>query len=495
MALIRLIYTPGPSLTLSSLCPRPVLLEALGQLCELGFQTDLQHFAALQEEGAPSRQEILCALPVAAMSVFYVETREDYEEARRTGLTLSKHFPEMIQVLAGPYAVHFASSLLSDLSALDAIIFDEFSRTLCEGALFFLSDHPRPSERAMLLKNQHTDKWWTRSQAFSPLAPFMAKQEKRNKFLQFYPLSFSRAPSQFYYHDTKRSSRKEKTSREIFEEIKWLHDCHGAVAFHLDAGSVSMAEVEDLARELLSRNLLVLYSLGNVHEAFAGNTARLLLASGCRSIGFRIPTGSQRLLEDYYGLQISISALGNTLRLCRETGLFTALHLTGPCPFDDRHSIAETKRFLEEYQPTGVSLHAPAVVPDSLWFCQSRHFSFAINYKKYQKELDPSRLPLRFSGQWNMRRLSFVQKVITACASRQSILYNTDECEALILRLLGIEGVGASARALDRLSHLLTQRDNAGLSELILKFNQRAAHVLAVDILATAGTGNTAAAR
>ncbi|HOM48250.1 MAG TPA: hypothetical protein PK491_07015, partial [Candidatus Hydrogenedentes bacterium] len=258
---------------------------------------------------------------------------------------------------------------------------------------------------------------------------------------------------------------------------------------------VASEEVEELAQRLLDHNLMILYSLGNATQSFSRTTARLLLASGCRSIGFRIPTGSQRILEDFYGMQVSISAMQSVLRLCRDTGLQTVLHLTGPCPIDDIHSTAETVRFLEDAHPHSVTLSPLAVVPHSLWFCQPRRFGLSFSYKHYQKQMDPFRLPLTLAGKWNRHRLAFVNKVIQDYAFKAGLLFNADERSMLLLRLLGIEGVSDSSRFLQHLSRLLESNDAAGLSDVIQKFNHRATVAVSRDAAAMPHFGQVAISR
>jgi hypothetical protein len=486
VALIRVVYVPGSVPTLSSLCPRPVLMEAVGQLCEKGFQTDLRHYGALPETMASGRSpsEDLSSLPPAWITVFYVETRADYEEVRRTSSALHKAYPDSLQLLAGPYAVHFSHSLLADISDVDGIITDDFSTVLCEVASSLRERRSLPVSDGLLVRSGTHKTLGKEQPRLAPIASFPPKKRMhRDSFFQLYPLSFSKGPANFYYHDTRQKTRRRKSSSELFDEIKWLHDCHGAVAFQLDAAHASLATVTQLARKLLTHNLMILYSLGEIRDPFPRETAQLLVASGCRSMGFRIPTASQRLLEDYYGLDVSISALAKSLRHCRDAGLFTVVHLTAPSPLDDRHSVAETELFLESSRPSAIQIETPSLVPDSLWFCHSRHFGFSLDYKKYQKHLDPTRLPFHLSGRWNMRRLSFVHKVISESARKQSILLDAGETEGLLLRMMGIEGVGASSLMLRRLSQSLLQRDMNELSTMIQKFNARAAQVLSGDLL------------
>ncbi|OQB33703.1 MAG: hypothetical protein BWY07_00715 [Candidatus Hydrogenedentes bacterium ADurb.Bin170] len=505
MTLVRLVYLPGEP-AINSLCPKSALLEGVGQLCEAGFQTDLQHLGEVRSHGealisetprvALTPAEAVSGLPAAALTVFYAESRGDYEQVRKASLLLAKYHPETTQLLAGPFAVHFATCALADLPVLDGAISDHLSATLPQAALYLLGGQKRPDSGDLSFQENGGKAVWKRRAAFTTLSPFVSRRRcEKNNLLQYYPLSFSEGPCAFFYQDKKCSQRGSKSAALLFNEIKWLHESHDATVFHIDIQHVASEEVEELAQRLLDHNLMILYSLGNATQSFSRTTARLLLASGCRSIGFRIPTGSQRILEDFYGMQVSISAMQSVLRLCRDTGLQTVLHLTGPCPIDDIHSTAETVRFLEDAHPHSVTLSPLAVVPHSLWFCQPRRFGLSFSYKHYQKQMDPFRLPLTLAGKWNRHRLAFVNKVIQDYAFKAGLLFNADERSMLLLRLLGIEGVSDSSRFLQHLSRLLESNDAAGLSDVIQKFNHRATVAVSRDAAAMPHFGQVAISR
>jgi hypothetical protein len=97
-------------------------------------------------------------------------------------------------------------------------------------------------------------------------------------------------------------------------------------------------------------------------KASIENVDRMLLAalksSGCYSVGFDVPSGSQRLLKDFYGRPFGVTEVEQTLRATKSTGLYTVMHLTYPCPQDDYHTEAETIRLVDRVRPNAAPVHS-----------------------------------------------------------------------------------------------------------------------------------------
>ncbi len=74
------------------------------------------------------------------------------------------------------------------------------------------------------------------------------------------------------------------------------------------------------------------------------------------ALGLNVYSGSQRLIEDIYGLDFSVSETIALIRECQQMGLPTAAHFRFPSVWDDYHTRAETIRLVECAAPAGITL-------------------------------------------------------------------------------------------------------------------------------------------
>lgn len=104
-------------------------------------------------------------------------------------------------------------------------------------------------------------------------------------------------------------------------------------------------------RELLSAGLRVTYS----SELDPADTARtrlgVLSASGCVAADLAIHTGSQRLLDNYYSRNFTVTQVERLVRAARFAGVFASTHFTFPCSEDDYHTEDETLRLVRRSNP------------------------------------------------------------------------------------------------------------------------------------------------
>jgi len=174
-----------------------------------------------------------------------------------------------------------------------------------------------------------------------------------------------------------------RPAASVCDEMASVVESCDSRAFLLSSPGTSSAHAEALAHEILARRQQVCYGrTGQVrHMDACGFSA--LKKSGCRAVSFRIDTGSQRLLEDYYGRSFSVTQAEQLLRACAESGIFTAASFTYPCPADDYHTEAETLRLIERTRPRAASLGLPEVIPGSAWYERPADFGFALDTRRY----------------------------------------------------------------------------------------------------------------
>jgi len=187
-----------------------------------------------------------------------------------------------------------------------------------------------------------------------------------------------------------------KSPRAVCDEMARLVRKHGTRAFRL-VGSVNPA----VAYEILTRGLNVRYTQGLRLEEAEPALFATLRAAGGEAVSFRLESGSQWLLDEYYMKGHNITTTERVLRACRLSGLFAVARFTYPCPADDYHTRAETLRLIERTRPNAALIELPEVIPGSPWCTRPGEFGFDVDIQGFLRRAalgrERSSLPLR---QW-----------------------------------------------------------------------------------------------
>ncbi len=257
---------------------------------------------------------------------------------------------------------------------------------------------------------------------------------------------------------------------------------HGARVFHFSGDATPSAQVERFCAEMLANHSGVAFSREGHLAYCAPETFRALASAGCLSMDFRLDTGSQRLLEDFYGHNYGVTRAEEVLRGCMAAGVFASVRLTYPCPLDDRHTVAETLRILSRTRPDAATIAAPAVPPGSAWRNRAEEFGFQISGKPYVKwagaeeraiswGLDaPESVPYRMRG-WNPARIQEARTELDAGIRELKIRLHASSTLGLLARL---ESGRNETEYMDALSRALYACDANALSAFAASFNAQA---------------------
>lgn len=161
------------------------------------------------------------------------------------------------------------------------------------------------------------------------------------------------------YAHTGEQDPVQKPVEAILKELEALRGLYRAHAVHFADLLPASDHPKNLAQELMARNSRIRYSRETHIGSTDNATVTALSASGCHAVDFRIDSGSQRLLERYYGHPFVVTEIERVLRRCNFSGLFTATRYTFPCPDDDYHTQAETLRLIQRSDPDSVMLALP----------------------------------------------------------------------------------------------------------------------------------------
>jgi len=541
---IRLVFVPGERANLESLCPKTAPVMLAGMLRREGVAADVVDFGVLdsferksETDAAPAKtmtnwpyfwghgdgclaaeygsaaragtgggscraeqygRNLLDGSP--AIIGWYVQTRDQFNSVKAMGNYVRRHAPNIHQTILGPYIARFGCCAMNHLPMVDTGITEDAATALA--ALCENIEIPESWGRipGLLFRN--------RTGVVSPPRNIHPKRDglpgaldmwsdffrmpNRSGQFALYPVAFSNGGFSRCDYKTGTIRPLQKSVASVLDEMRVLKERCAAGAFHIDAPHVDGAVFERFADTLLANNFMTIYSLGGLTTPFGADLADRLFASGCRAVGFRAPSGSQRLLEDFYGCDMSISAIRATMRHCRAAGLFTVVHLQYPCPKDDYHTRAETELFLEACRPHGVCITPPELTPDSLWFMRPSEYGFIVNHRAFQQwascaAANANKSPYRMAG-WRSGRAEDARHSLRSAAEQLGCLAGVTERHGLLARIA--RSVMEESVFLTQLREALLQNDVDQIRRLMAFVNDT------LDTLRFAGmaTGLTAGA-
>jgi hypothetical protein len=169
----------------------------------------------------------------------------------------------------------------------------------------------------------------------------------------------------------------------VANEIWRLGTLYAARAFRFTGTGAPASHAAAIAKELMQRGLHVVYGRSASPALAMPDIFPILYASGCRAIDWTLESGSQRLIEDYFGHEFTVSHAETVMSACRSADIFTAARFTYPTPADDYHTESETLRLLSRTRPDAVLFEFPDVRPGSVWYEKADDFGFTLNKENY----------------------------------------------------------------------------------------------------------------
>lgn len=275
-----------------------------------------------------------------------------------------------------------------------------------------------------------------------------------------------------------------RAPKSVCDAVADAMERQGVCAFMLEGPSFSETYAVSLAREMLLRGLAVLYGReASVRETRVANLATFR-ASGCQVLSFRVDTGSQWLLEDYYRRGFSVSQCEKVVRSTSDAGICTVTQFTYPCPADDYHTKAETLRLIERTRPAAALIQLPIPVPGAEWTERSEEYGFRMDFARFlSKTIDtghPSEI--RFVP-WrtlrNARRQVSLRQAIRELDDLRAqircagVSTHLTPAMSLVARVSGYENCEGDFATL--FQRRLAEADIAGIADAAALFNRRAA--------------------
>lgn len=536
-----LVYLPGYPYTAETLMPQHTLAALAAALGEAGHETYILDYGTVEDLGtltagslanvllgasaadlwedgagvcsrwtARRRRRALtrmvraaearqCASAAAELSayksvdfvVLYIPRREDTATALDLAMRLRARTPSLRIVAAGEHAEHYASFLLTASEAIDACIVGDV-----EPAIVALAECVRNMHRWMGLPNlvlrDNARIHATRREEILRLDALPCPSFRREIYpavyeggkFRVFPVresrGFDHVPHTVPRPPFETHQMRMRSPRKVCEELRVLSRECGARAFHFLGSATPAPTFDALCYEILGECLHVYYSRAGHIRHTDPTTVSTLHASGCRAIGFQVDTGSQRLLEDYYGHEFGVTQIETVLQACREADLFVEARFTYPCPEDDYHARAETLRLVRRARPHALRLALPETPPGSDWWDFAREFGFKLDVRAAAQwavsSVDPfappgAHLPYTMNGR-SAAEIRREFKGLLGDFQFDGFPTAVTAREALLARMCGHHE--AEAGFAERLRELLFVGDAEALAAQVRAFNDRA---------------------
>lgn len=536
-----LLYIPGLPLSLEALCPQRALACVAAMLLRQEHWTKILDYGVLDAlesllpsesakwEGFPSsahgsgggarldaflqarrdrsverllqeglrRQalsitEDILKYPRLDFIVFYVRERQDLLNARLVGDLLGDVQPGLLRVAVGPYVALAGARCLGSGDEIDAV---------CTG-------DPESSIAALADRMRGRTSWTaipglfvrgapagTLSAAAAPaplddFAPPVYDQEVYpaiDRKLSLYTVEQTRGRLAACLDEAWRPEGLDRVRvrsvATIRDEITGIRLAQGSHAFHIQGAAAHATQSLSLAAELRMRRLPIAYSRDSEVRQAEPAVMRLLADSGCQVIGFNVRTGSQRLLEDFYGCPFGVSETETVLNSCRDAGISTSLRFTFPCPHDDVHTAAESLRLASRCHPMAFEMSPPVLLPSTGWMQRPTDYGFVVVRRRLSAWLEgdsslyagrdsfPADLPYRVKGRSRRKAAAAFRRLSEALAALRIAPLSSPQM-TLVARVAQPEGVVFDTAALWNAA--LRDLNLNLLNELKTQFNAQA---------------------
>lgn len=498
-----LVYLPGQPYSLRMLFPNRLLAGVAGALLEAGHSTRIRDYGTLEflerirvarpakvgavageqphflrrlaaawrwteDVGQMRRQtEVFCddvarelaSFREAEFICFFVENIHALRQTVRVASHLREERPDLRLIGLGPLARLFGQSILEATDVFDGVCLGDAELTAVRLAER-MHDKESWTDVPNLAVRTERGVWSTvrtrdlelASMAHPVYDPEVYPDLTNGTKLMLFTVEDSRGCS-FRCHKCPQPGEgpsvvRTKSPSRVVDEIWRLRRQYGARAFRFCNAGTPAHQVSAVAHELLARGANVWYSReGHVREIDAGALA-VLRASGCQAVSFQVDTGSQRLLDDYYGRDVTVTEIESVLRASRTSGLFTVARFAYPCPEDDYHTREETLRLIERGRPHAALISVPRLLPGSVWHTSARDFGFGVDTRAELSRVlrrrnmgvmppwERSFLPSRI-GVWTAAEALHENALVVQAVQARGVATSPPEDIALVARFAG----------------------------------------------------------
>ncbi len=383
-----LVSIPGNPLAIESLLPQRILASSAGALHQAGHETTIWDFGTLdmlpywipselhprlqkviryftrQEAAAPleefrtvvqlrnanrlfrKRLEWTCLRLAEHMGeqnpdfiAFLVKDIFDWIPTEKVISFLHSTFPEIRIGIFGPGCRDLSSELFDMSSCIDMVVMTASPESALPAWAEIL-DMSSSWDTLPAGCAYRRDGIWLHSNGESTIPDFIPIQYDP----KFYPACMLQGGKiRLFEAGRETSGQWNPLTDKTWKETLAIHHHLGSLAFRFN-GHPPLLPLRT------SGASFVFYHEENIATADMEKLC-LLRECGCEVLVLRVPTGSQRLLDDFYHQPVTVTQVEERISICKELGFYTMLRFTFPCPLDDFHTHAETIRLVKRTQP------------------------------------------------------------------------------------------------------------------------------------------------
>ncbi|MBW2989499.1 radical SAM protein [Candidatus Woesearchaeota archaeon] len=306
---------------------------------------------------------------------------------------IKKENPGLLIFGGGPQVDGFMEDLFSETSAFDALAYGEGEKTILMLADYSLGkrklkDIPNlifrddgKVTKTRLERIESLDE--LPSPEYSPsIYPAMEGDQKIKAFL----IEDNRGCPyccNFCLHPLKSGKRwRIRAAKAVVDEIESSVKRNRMNLFRLIASSPSQKLRIEIADELIRRKLDIRWTGFERASSQPKEYYQKLKDSGCVSLFFGIESGSSFILDEVMNKQITKEQARNSIRLCKEAGIYAIVGIIFPAPLETRETEKETVEFLLEARPDSVVPTAPLLQTGTEWEKNKEKYGFKLKDPK-----------------------------------------------------------------------------------------------------------------
>ena len=222
---------------------------------------------------------------------------------------------------------------------------------------------------------------------------------KENQKIKMIVLDESRGCNNSCYfciHPLKSGNLRVKTAKRVVDEMAEIKKKYGIGVFRYAGSNTPLKLTNEIASEILERNLKVEYTTFGHVRGITPGIFRLLKSSGCFGIFFGVESGSQRILDKSINKGVRVEQVRKAIEYAKDAGLFTAASIIFPCPGETEETQKETINLLSETMPDSAPIQFPVIAPGTEWFKNPGRFGFEFNEKAFLKKTMGYKIKLSF---------------------------------------------------------------------------------------------------
>ncbi|MCX8066094.1 MAG: hypothetical protein N3G21_13155 [Candidatus Hydrogenedentes bacterium] len=337
--------------------------------------------------------------PHAKCIVFWIDNRDDLRLARKIALNIKKKFSKnLIVVGMGNYIKFTGPYILPYIPEFDCIILDHWESTIVP-----LWDTLSNSKELCRVPNSAV--YSGGSISLGPIRRYISLEDipiptyeaykgiLDNEKIRIFTIEHSRDGFVTYVEPVSLRTKVSATPTKILEEISYLRKKFNSLCFHFTGEATTLSEFQAFTLSLIKAPFYIYYTRALNCLEIEGDLVHTVSVSGGKGIEVKVPTGSQRLLSNFYGIMRTVSSLEGALSVLSSSQVYTAIECFYPSPEDDRHTFAETLRFIQRVKPDLVKVSPVWLWPDSPWWENRVQLGFNIDTQEYFKWLAGDDIP------------------------------------------------------------------------------------------------------